>query len=374
LHRVAVLSLGLSLLAAPGVARANTGPKWWGDASGDPTGLRDVAIVREELKIDLRPIQNLRPAEVDVVYRIHNSGAARKLDLVFASGALDISDFQLWLNGASVEDVHPLPAQRRWDMPKSWRLPDDRKGFDGTSIGRLRWEHESYPLEIHLSLPEGPSTLRATYRSRAAGMVESKVTATWEFAYVLAPAREWGEFGGLDVTVQIPHEWEFRSDPELSREGDVLRGSFPELPADCLSVSIRANRDREYQAALRSSIYGSLAALVVGAWLCWAVGRWLLRPWVTAGSGSETAVRSEARQWLLVCAAFGCGAALGALAWLLTHWAVDAIWGSLAGQENPYFHERFFALPCCLLPAMPLCWILGFCFTYLGAKGARQFF
>ena len=57
-------------------------------------------------------------------------------------------------------------------------------------------------------------------------------TITWQFAYVLAPARAWGGFGGLDVEVLLPHGWRAAYTPDLLRNGDMLRRNFDVVPAD----------------------------------------------------------------------------------------------------------------------------------------------
>ena len=55
---------------------------------------------------------------------------------------------------------------------------------------------------------------------------------------MLAPARAWDGFGGLDVTVHLPACWAAASRPELARVGDELRGSFDAVPADALALTV----------------------------------------------------------------------------------------------------------------------------------------
>jgi hypothetical protein len=59
-------------------------------------------------------------------------------------------------------------------------------------------------------------------------------------AYILAPAREWAGFGGLDVHVQVPDAWRFSSTLPLTRTGDEFTGSFGELPADAIAMTAQA--------------------------------------------------------------------------------------------------------------------------------------
>src|SRR5262249_10812149 len=78
----------LGLLALPTTGRANVGPPYrGGQLTADPVGIKDVAIEREELTINLRPLAEVGRARVEAVYHLNNAGAERKLDLLFASGS-----------------------------------------------------------------------------------------------------------------------------------------------------------------------------------------------------------------------------------------------------------------------------------------------
>jgi hypothetical protein len=55
---------------------ANIGPRWWGHLAAEPNGVRGVAIFNEHLTIDLRPLAREQPGEVEVIYRVQNSGLA----------------------------------------------------------------------------------------------------------------------------------------------------------------------------------------------------------------------------------------------------------------------------------------------------------
>jgi hypothetical protein len=96
----------------------------------------------------------------------------------------------------------------------------------------------------------------------------------YQFAYVLAPARSWSGFAGLDVTVQLPTGWDVGVTPALSRTGDTLHGVFDNVPADAIALSVQAPRGWYDEARLAS------LALVV---------------FVVIGGGLGVAVRSRAR-------------------------------------------------------------------------------
>ena len=61
----ALLCCAALAVLAP-TTRANIGPRWWGDVTTEPWGLKDVAIEHEELVIDLRPLADARPVRVEV--------------------------------------------------------------------------------------------------------------------------------------------------------------------------------------------------------------------------------------------------------------------------------------------------------------------
>src|SRR5207244_3098648 len=132
-------------------------------------------------------------------------------------------------------------------------------------------------LTFSIELPPGPALLRVRYQARACGGDEGFPTTTWQFPYILAPARSWGSFGGMQVTVYLPAEWQCVSRPALKREGDVLQGSFDRLPSDALVVVARAPLGPGYQQAINFSLGLGLLILAGGFFACVCSGRWIGR-------------------------------------------------------------------------------------------------
>src|SRR5258707_1050429 len=93
---------GLILISA---ARANFARRYWGDVNTEPWGLKEVAIVHEQLTIALRPLAALEPAYVEVAYDLSNAGASKRLDLLFVSGEAGVHDFEAHLGN------EPVPAR-----------------------------------------------------------------------------------------------------------------------------------------------------------------------------------------------------------------------------------------------------------------------
>jgi hypothetical protein len=255
--RPSAAALVLIFLFAPASAIANVRPR---KADNTPAvvelkGIKEVIIVRETLAVDLRPLVRGEAAHVEVVYHLNNQGPKRKFDLIFISGAaqldgvikdgptLPISDFHVWRDDALVASMS-APS-----------VPDP-----------------AFSVVLH----PGLQTLKIKYRARMRREVnegEFVARVFWKFVYVLAPAREWGDFGSLEVTVQVPQGWHAEGDPALTRKGDVLEGHFVGIPADELVYHVHAPEGWVFHALTHGSWPLIGAVLLAGVWTCWSWGR-----------------------------------------------------------------------------------------------------
>ena len=258
-------------LLLPASAEANVGsPHYGGQIVAEPTGLKDVAITRETLTIDLRPLAVKELAHVEAIYHLDNRGPERLLELLFVSGSRRMADFKVWLGD---QPVPSAPASQA-EVPKSWQPPKQTPGIhDARGLGYYPDRPGGERIAFSITLPPGPQTLKVRYQAEAAFYHRSdQATVYRQFAYVLAPAKDWGSFGGLDVAIHLPEGWQAAFTPEMAREGDVLRGSFADLPADAIALTVQAPIGVLYQPL----VYGSqiLLALVVlaGAIVCWRGG------------------------------------------------------------------------------------------------------
>jgi hypothetical protein len=241
-RRLAAALLAAVLLALPAAsARANmaapyTGPARAGHAAGEPSGgLRAVFIERERLRIDLRPLADDRPARVEAVYRVRNDGPLRALELVFVAAALAAGEHGVWVDGKPVASTPGAAGS----LPPSWRVPGATPALDGE--GPLAYEVEGEgTLSFRVTLAPGRHEIRVRYPATASVYVDQdRITAAQQLAYVLAPARDWAGFGGVDVRVELPRGWRAASLPALRREGDALVGSWDRVPADALALTVR---------------------------------------------------------------------------------------------------------------------------------------
>jgi hypothetical protein len=192
---------------------------------------------------------------------------------------------------------------------------------------------------------------------------------TWQLPYILAPAREWASFGGLDVTVYLPETWQAASKPSLEREDNVLRGSFAHVPADCLALAVRAPVPSELDSRVRRYVTLYLLALASGGLLCWWGGRLHGRFLVRKGIPHDhaTSVRSYKRGTFALLLAIGWAAMLVSV--LL--FAQNDLLKLLAGQESPYYRQRFFLPSCSTVLLLPILLLAGFCLAWGGFERSR---
>ena len=74
---------------------ADIGPRWWGNYGSDPQGgVKGIAITRQTLTIDLRPLMVPEPVHVEAIYYLNNPGPAKNLALLFVAGSKEVRDFE----------------------------------------------------------------------------------------------------------------------------------------------------------------------------------------------------------------------------------------------------------------------------------------
>jgi hypothetical protein len=343
-------SAAVAALVWATAAHANIGPRWWGDVTTEPWGLKDVAITSEKLTIDLRPLAAGQLVRVDVIYHLNNAGGSKTLDLLFVSGEEGVSEFEASLGDRRLE-CRPLSRdelRRHWDrFPKSWEPPTKLPGIEWPetySRVKVDWRTHAVPMAFSLELPPGPSTLHVRYGARASGTDESHPTVTWQFPYVLAPAREWGSFGELDVTALVPENWESRSTPDLKRDGETLTGHFTGLPADALVLSARAPVPSGLKLVVWIYVVLYGLAVVGGGFLCWWCATWLGK--FLAGRFRLTPTGRGGVAVQIVTVAITLPLLWPALIYCASRLALAGSVGYLGGQESPYFHEPFIYLDC----------------------------
>ena len=238
-----------------------------GTVVGEPVGgLRDIFIEHETLRFDLRPLVDGEPVAVEAAYHLRNDGPGRMLDLLFVADGLARGATSVTVDGRPVASRPGVAGA----LPPSWRPPATTPAFDSGATLPYQSRREG-TLAFRVRLPAGRHELRVRYLAEATAYSINDLTPVWQLGYVLAPARDWGGFGGIEVRVEAPRGWRVETQPGLRREGDALVGSWNHLPADALSISAQRPPPRTSPWYLLWAVL-TLAALVGIGWLGWRLG------------------------------------------------------------------------------------------------------
>ncbi|MDE3113859.1 MAG: hypothetical protein KGK34_13035 [Chloroflexota bacterium] len=268
--RLGALLAPAVLLATGAAASANMGnPFTAGAPVGEPTGLEQVAIEHEVLEIDLRSLAQGQSARIAATYSLRNDGAARSVPLVFVAPALDKAAAApvVSLDGAPV----PVSSVAAVSAPPSWTAPPTTPGL-GAHDSITYVVGETSGLRFDLPLSPGSHTVSVAYAATAArAALSDSPLVYWQLAYVLAPARQWASFGGMDVRVTLPSGWSAAATPALGRSGDTLTGAFRDVPADALGLTVQAHIPEAANTGPLIAVAIAALTLVVA----WIAGSWL---------------------------------------------------------------------------------------------------
>lgn len=259
------------VVLCPARAVSNVGPPWsGGQLVAEPVGVIDIAIIHEELTIDLRPLADNKQAHVQAIYQLQNDRDAKTLQLLFASGSSNDNNFRIWLDDQAIESA-PLDD---FQLPESWNPPEKTPGLHGgTEIEYVAGRHQQIrPVAFTVTVPSGRHQLKVTYTADAVTYRSATPTVYRQFAYVLAPARAWSSFGGLDVTIHVPENWDVATTPKLTVDANTLVGHFGSIPADAIAITLQAPVGQLYQPISYICLGLFWLVLVGGILLCLRVG------------------------------------------------------------------------------------------------------
>ena len=230
----------LLLLVSFPVSRCHanlSGPWKGGQLLLDVEGVKDIAIVRETLRIDLRPLEQRGMIQITATYVIDHPLPPKSLPLTFITGVQSVSGIKCSLNGT------PLAFTTRQvvDMPVSWKPPNQTPGFvpdERLLYSRSVTDTQHQWILFTVPLQTGRQNIEVTYEVEAGEYYAERYTAKfWQTAYILAPARTWKSFGGLDLEVLAPDNWQVKSNLALVNQGQRWTASFDALPADYLALT-----------------------------------------------------------------------------------------------------------------------------------------
>lgn len=302
----AFVVLALATLFAPhGAALANMAARRpearAGEEVREPFGLfESVHIEREALLVDLRPLADLRPAVVEATYRVRNDGEARAVELVFVADGLSTGGAEggwVWRDSAWVRDPRATPTaepgvwldgqkvegardEASTELPEDFRPPSETPSLY-ESEEDLPYETNSRgTIVFRVTLAPGRHTFVVRYAARPSAFSDTlSHEINWQLGYVLAPAKRWESFGGLDAKVLLPEGWRAASEPALRREGDALVNSWDALPADSLAITLKTSERTTFDPDrlwLTLIVLGLLLTSASG-FAGWKAGEWLGR-------------------------------------------------------------------------------------------------
>lgn len=273
LHTLTTALLLLTIaLSTPGTALANmANPVKEGSAIGEPSGdLKSIRIEREQLTLDLRPLAQGSPAVIEAIYKVRNEGEGRTIELIFVANAMTADGGGVWLDEQAVASQ----SAEAKALPESWQPPKTTPSIEGDTPLSYHADKKG-AITFRLALTPGQHVIRVRYQAQATAHSTSKSpNVYWQLGYVLSPARQWAGFGGLDAKVLLPAGWKAASAPAMKREGDSLTGTWNELPADAIALTVQSP-------PASSALYTVLKGLVFifGLMVCLALG-WFMGGWL----------------------------------------------------------------------------------------------
>lgn len=288
-----------------------------GDVIGEPSGMLDsITVLQEHLEIDMTPIWGGQPyGRVNVDYTIMNAGSERTIPLVFLPGAIEVR-YPTNGNGSHPDttfmievtlDGTPIPISGAFantdSLPAGWRIPSVTPGLNGSDSVGYKAQNEGM-VRFILRIPSGQHIIRVHYHAAPTSNSSNRTTKLWQFAYILAPARQWDGFGTLEAVVIVPDGWEVAITPAMTFENFLWKGKWEDIPSDAIAISF-AMPTPSWLPYLDNGL--PIIALLLGIVLCWMVGKrvgkWLVRTNKVPGWSIPFALLAGAGSALLVLVA-----------------------------------------------------------------------
>lgn len=268
---LSILALGIiSTVAIANIAS----PRTSGDLVGEPTGsLRSLAIIREMLSLDLRPLNKVGLARIVATYQVRNESLPTSVDLVFISPGIKAGS--ITVDGASV----PSTPVKLLNLPPEWQPPKTLPGISGLPFTQQPKNDYTVNntlasgLRFAATLPKGEHQLQVSYDMHPS-TYDASIYRDYQIAYILAPARSWATFGVLEVSVNLPAGWMVANSLPMKRTGNTLRATFNGLPADSLLITTRPPlHPLTVGSIILLEVTGVIIGLISSRWLGEVAGR-----------------------------------------------------------------------------------------------------
>src|SRR5262249_14216894 len=102
-------------------------------------------------------------------------------------------------------------------------------------------------VRVKFTLPAGRHTLHVRY-DLAPKHEGGDITKLWTLRYRSAPAQQWEDFGGLELTVQVPEGWNLQGLPQEAKlDGDTYKVTFRMAPAQDVLLKFQAEPGGHYE-------------------------------------------------------------------------------------------------------------------------------
>lgn len=232
--------------------------------SGEFVSRTNIGVEKEILHIDLRPLTSLQPAEVSATYMLLSDTTLQHLELIFVANNLKGNNFTISVNGRKVSGEVVQPEH----VPFTWAPPDSME-WSGRKY-KISYSSNQY-IKFIIPVIHGRNQVEVRYLANVGNHFSRNTgdpsTLLWNFVYILSPAKTWKNFKELDFEARIPEGWEAHSNLQLTKEGNILQGTFSQIPADALTLSLKKP---EGSALLLTDflLYGGwIVTLLVCAWL-----------------------------------------------------------------------------------------------------------
>ncbi|MBX7171386.1 MAG: hypothetical protein K1X72_10535 [Pyrinomonadaceae bacterium] len=238
-----LLSLILLMICSINLWANVAAPSQGGQTLTEPSGIKNINILKEDLNIDFTQLGDEavsvrdRFINVEAIYQIDNPADIEKLELVFVIVS-DAKNFQFFLDDKEIP-TETVDNEKFADR-STWKKPDKTPYKDRQLLMYNPYNGNLKSAKFTLNLTKGKHSLKAKYKAEPTVYKNIGIMKGWQFAYSLAPVRDWKSFGGLNLTIKIPENWNFYSNLNLEQNGGTLTGNFKEIPADYLAATTQA--------------------------------------------------------------------------------------------------------------------------------------
>lgn len=276
-----LLSLLLIVICVASISANMAAPSQGGQTLTEPVGVKNIEIINEDLTFDFRqlgdetvPVRE-RFIDVQAVYEVNNPTDIPKLDLVFVIVS-ESKNFRFFLDDTEVktEAIDNADFADR----KTWKVPSQTP-FEGKELMYNPYNGNLKSAKFSLKLSKGKHTLKAKYKAEPTVNQNVGLTKAWQFAYLLAPARDWKSFGGLKLNIKIPAGWSFDSNLKLERTDDGLAGKFAVIPADAITVTTQLPKPENYNSTSDFYYYIFISSLFTAPLLILFLALWKGYKW-----------------------------------------------------------------------------------------------